>query len=160
MTALNWTETLVLDNRRMDTTHREFVDLLNAVSEAGDDELLSRFRTLLDHTVAHFAQEERWMQATGFAPENCHQTQHTMVLQVMREVEQRAAAGETVFIRRLVPELAAWFPQHTDMMDASLAYHCSQVGYDTTEEVLRESTGQAQPLPAQPITGCGSTSCS
>lgn len=160
MSALTWTDTLVLDNPRMDATHREFVELLNAVAEAADDELLPRYRELLAHTVEHFAQEDRWMQATGFAPENCHQTQHTMVLQVMREVAQRAEGGETEFIRRLVPELATWFPQHADMMDAALAYHCAQVGYDTTDEVMRARAGTAAPLPAEPITGCGSTSCS
>ncbi|WP_119155685.1 hemerythrin domain-containing protein [Caldimonas tepidiphila] len=158
MTALTWTDTLVLDNPRMDTTHREFVELLNAVAAADDEALLPGFRELLEHTVEHFAQEERWMLATGFAPENCHQTQHAMVLQVMREVEQRAAGGETEFIRRLVPELASWFPQHAEMMDAALAYHCAQLGYDTTEEALRP--GAAAPaLPQAPITGCGSASC-
>lgn len=159
MAALTWTDTLLVDNPRMDATHREFVDLLNAVAEAADADLLPRYREFLAHTVEHFAQEDRWMQATGFAPENCHQTQHTMVLQVMREVAQRAEAGETEFIRRLLPELATWFPQHADMMDAALAFHCSQVGYDTTEEAMRAPAGTATPVPAEPITGCGSTSC-
>ena len=40
MAALEWTEPLVLDLPLMDDTHREFVDLLAAVEQAGDDQVL------------------------------------------------------------------------------------------------------------------------
>ena len=61
MAALEWTEALVLDLPLMDDTHREFVDLLAAVEQAGDDQVLPAWQALIDHTDQHFGQEDYWM---------------------------------------------------------------------------------------------------
>jgi hemerythrin len=158
MTALAWTEDLRLNQPQMDRTHEEFVALLaqaRAGLEAGDNPgALAGFERLLDHTVEHFAQEDRWMLATGFAPENCHTRQHATVLAVMREVVRLArdeARWEPLGV--LVNELALWFPQHARMMDAGLAQHMADVGYDPATGVA------AGVLPAQAITRCGSQGC-
>lgn len=158
MTALAWTEDLRLNQPQMDRTHEEFVALLAQARtglEAGDNPgALTGFERLLDHTVEHFAQEDRWMLATGFAPENCHTRQHATVLAVMREVVRLArdeARWEPLGV--LVNELALWFPQHARMMDAGLAQHMADVGYDPATGV---ATGT---LPAQAITRCGSQGC-
>lgn len=156
MPTLVWSDALKLDNPRMDATHVEFVDLLTRLEAAPDDELLPRYRRLVAHTEEHFAQEDRWMRRTGFAPENCHQAQHTQVLHVLREHERRMLAGKPVDLRRLAGELGAWFEHHAQTMDAALAFHCLQVGFDTTTETL---AGGDTPVPAQPITGCGSHAC-
>ena len=97
------------------------------------------------------------MLATGFAPENCHQSQHRQVLQVLREIEQQLLDGQAVDLRRLTGELAAWLEHHAQTMDAALAFHCAQVGFDTATETLRDPGARA---PAELITGCGSSSCS
>jgi hemerythrin-like metal-binding protein len=90
MSTLAWTDSLALNQPRMDTTHREFVELLATVERALDDHpdgLAADYQALVEHTVEHFAQEERWMASIGFAPENCHATQHKHVLDVLREVK-------------------------------------------------------------------------
>jgi hemerythrin-like metal-binding protein len=158
--ALVWNDAMLLKQPRMDATHREFVDLLAALDAALDhepDELAPRFTQLLDHTVEHFAQEERWMAAIGFAPENFHAFQHKHVLDVLREVKGViGSTGDAQILRRLISELAAWFPAHAQMMDAALAETMQACGYDT------ETGALARPLPSasEPITGCGSSSCS
>jgi hemerythrin-like metal-binding protein len=159
MTALAWNDAFLLQQPRMDATHREFVDLLGALEQALEhdpESLAARFAALLDHTVEHFAQEDRWMAAIGFAPENCHATQHKHVLDVLREVQGViGVTGDAQILRRLIGELAAWFPAHAQMMDAALAETMQAVGYDPETGTL------ARALPgAEPITGCGSTSCS
>jgi hemerythrin-like metal-binding protein len=162
MTALTWTESLALNNAQMDRTHEEFVDLLAACHAAlagPDDILLGAFDTLTQHTVEHFAQEDRWMAATGFAPANCHAYQHQAVLGVMQECVKRArgsddAAPDFEPLRLAVGELAIWFPQHAQSMDAALAQHLDSLQFDT-------ATGQcARPVPAEAMTGCGGSSCS
>lgn len=159
MTALAWTEDLRLNQPQMDRTHEEFVDLLaqaRASIEAGDPlRALADFERLLDHTVEHFAQEDRWMLATGFAPENCHTRQHATVLTAMREgvrLAREEARWEPLGL--LVNELALWFPQHAQMMDAGLAQHMAAVGFEPATGAV---TGV---LPAQAITRCGSAGCS
>ncbi len=158
MTALTWNESLALNNAQMDRTHEEFVDLLAACASAlpgPDAGLLQAFDLLTLHTVEHFAQEDRWMAATGFAPANCHAYQHQAVLAVMQECVKRARDGADFEPLRLaVDELAIWFPQHAQSMDAALAQHLASLQFDP-------ATGQcARPLPAEAQTGCGGSSCS
>lgn len=156
-TTLHWSDALALGNEAMDRTHEEFVEHLQVLQAATDEALRPALRTLIEHTEAHFGQEDAWMAATGFAPDNCHQRQHTMVLELMRQVE-RQAAQDLSLVRRLADELALWFPQHAQMMDAALAWHCEQVGFDTATGTLRPGAA-AQPLPDTPLSHCGSAGC-
>jgi hemerythrin len=97
------------------------------------------------------------MAATRFASGNCHAMQHKVVLQVMREGAVRAADhGELQVVRAMAAELALWFPQHAQSMDAALALHLRRVGFDA-------ATGEVHAPDALPeglIHGCGGSSCS
>ena len=44
MPVMEWSDTLVLDKGIMDDTHREFIDLLNRVADAPDENLLAVIR--------------------------------------------------------------------------------------------------------------------
>ena len=156
MPQLQWSDALALDLSVMDDTHREFVELLAVVDTAGDDTLLSGWRALVMHTDDHFSREDQWMQATRFSSTNCHSVQHKVVLQVMREGLAAGEAGDPGVIRQMARELAIWFPQHAQSMDAALALHLRSVGFDP-------STGAVaipRALPARIIHGCGGASCS
>jgi hemerythrin-like metal-binding protein len=160
MSTLTWSDSLTLNQPQMDQTHREFVDLLADVEAAlgsPHDTIAERFAELLAHTEQHFAQEEQWMQRIGFAPENCHAFQHKQVLDVLREVGRRIGTeGDQEILSNLVAELSKWFPVHAQMMDQALAETMAMVGLDP-------ATGQmSRPpeAPREPVTGCGSASCS
>ena len=163
MAAITWTETLALQQPRMDTTHREFVDLLNELEQALEgpvDAIKAALDRFTEHTVDHFAQEDAWMAQLGFAAENCHGFQHQSVLQVVQEVQRRLRAGPSdaanlALVRELVPGLAQWFPGHAQNMDAALALTMQEHGFDP--ETGRFA--QAADPGAAPITGCGSGSC-
>ena len=151
MPALTWSEALSLQMPVMDRTHVEFVDLLAAVEGSEDTALVTRWAALVAHTTEHFGQEDAWMAATGFAPENCHATQHKVVLQVLREGLKAGEAGQLAVIRQMAGELALWFPHHAQTMDASLALHMKSMGYDPeTGQVARP-----EQMPEQAISGCG-----
>ena len=154
MTTLTWSDALALQQPQMDATHEEFVALL-ADTEAAltqpEPELLARFEALVEHTVEHFAQEDSWMAATGFAPENCHAGQHQGVLALMTECAKRAREGADFEpLKIAVEELGTWFPQHAQTMDAGLAEHLAAVGFDP-------ATGHCEIVIADavPIRGCG-----
>lgn len=154
--TLPWSEALALGLDAMDDTHREFVDLL-ARAEASDDAALpAAWDALIAHTDAHFGREDAWMRSTGFSSVNCHSTHHKVVLVVMREGAVRAAAGELAPVRQMIRELAAWFPQHAQTMDAALALHLRGVGFDADSGAIR----LPELLPAETISGCGGAACS
>lgn len=156
MTTLAWTDKLVLNQPQLDTTHEEFVGLLNdfgAALDAGED-ALAAYDALLAHTEAHFAMEEDWMARCGFDPQNCHASQHKMVLNVMREALRYATElKDREPLKILRTELAGWFPQHAEMMDAALVFTMEQLGFDPATGQRREAVA------ATASHGCGSGSC-
>ena len=156
MPALPWSDALALGLSFMDDTHKEFVDLLARAEAADDERLPAAWDELVAHTADHFGREDEWMLATGFTRGNCHSVQHKVVLQVLREGLAAARAGNVAPARQMVQELAAWFPQHAQTMDAALALHLRGIGYDPeTGEVL-----EPERLPAEEISGCGGATCS
>jgi len=154
--GLAWQANLQTGDGRMDDTHEEFVTMLNRILQTPMRDHLPLYREFLAHTVEHFAQEERWMVATGFSPDNCHASHHNTILDTMRAVEEHYLKGDNEIIQRLAEALAEWFPQHAASMDAGLAQHMKNVGFDSHTETL------ADPDAIRPATmsGCGSVSCS
>lgn len=154
--GLNWAPQLETGDARMDETHEEFVDMLNQLLATPTEQQLPLYRQFIAHTVEHFAQEERWMVATGFAADNCHASHHATILETMNAVVEHFEQGDTDIINRLAEALAEWFPQHAASMDAGLALHMKEVGFDSKTETL------ADPDKVRPATmsGCGSVSCS
>lgn len=155
MPALPWSDGLALGLSFMDDTHKEFVELLARAEEADDAILPALWEALVAHTADHFTREDEWMYSTGFSRDNCHSLQHRVVLQVLREGLARALAGDLAPARMMIQELAVWFPQHAQTMDAALALHLRGIGYDPeTGEVL-----EPRRLPAEAIQGCGGATC-
>lgn len=154
--GLTWNPRLHTGDHRMDDTHEEFVDMLNRLLATPPAEQLPLYREFVAHTVEHFAQEERWMLATGFSADNCHASHHATILETLNAVVDHYQQGDTEIIGRLAEALVEWFPQHAASMDAGLAQHMKDVGFDSRTETL------ADPARVKPATmsGCGSVSCS
>lgn len=155
MSSFTWSPEMSLDMPALDTLHTECTDLIAAVLDASDDTVLARWDRLVAHTAEHFGQEDRWMQDTGFAPNNCHSSQHAIVLNIMREGAEKGANGDLGIVRQMAQELTLWLPQHIDAMDANLAMHLASVGYDTV-------TGQIanpQALPETSVSSCSVEPC-
>ncbi|MCU0896606.1 MAG: hemerythrin domain-containing protein [Burkholderiales bacterium] len=129
MPLLEWSPEFVLEVPVMDDTHREFVDMLNALAEASDPELLDRLDAFIAHTDAHFARENAWMVDIMFPPIHCHKGEHDNVMGLLREVRERVAAGQIELGRVLARELPEWFRLHASTMDAALAQVIRAVGY-------------------------------
>ncbi len=154
--GLDWSANLHTGDERMDSTHEEFVTMLNALLKTPPTEQLNLYREFLNHTVEHFAQEDRWMAATGFSEDNCHAGQHATILETMRAVETHYVQGNQEIISRLAEALVEWFPQHAATMDAGLAQHLKSVNFDSETETLADPSN----IKNVTMSGCGSVSCS
>jgi hemerythrin len=152
---LSWGEALVTGDARMDATHEEFVDMLKAIKALPHEQQLEPYRAFYQHTVDHFAQEERWMLATGFTADNCHASHHATILETMRAVEEHYLQGDTEIIERMMDAMAEWFPGHANSMDRGLALHLIDVGFDSTSETVADPSRLKNVV----MSGCGSVSC-
>ena len=74
----------------------------------------------------------------------------------MNAVVEHFEKGDTDIINRLAEALVEWFPQHAATMDAGLALHMKDVGFDSRTETLADP-GKVRPAT---MSGCGSVSCS
>ena len=155
MSSFTWAPEMSLDMPALDTLHTECTDLIAAVLDAADDALLALWDRLIAHTAEHFAQEDRWMQTTGFAPNNCHSSQHATVLQIMREGAEKGAEGNLGIVRQMAHELTVWLPHHIDAMDAGLAQHLNEVGYDTVTGHI----SKPEMLPQNTVSSCSVEPC-
>lgn len=156
MSTLAWSESLALQQPQMDTTHHEFVDLLGTLEsalDADDGSLDAALDAVVEHTEAHFAQEEHWMLGMGFAPQNCHSYQHAQVLKAMHEVQDRLRDdGDVALVRQLADELVEWFPAHSRSMDANLAQCMVSMGYLPADAL-------DAPPPPRPVAAAGACAC-
>ena len=155
--TLLWSDSLALGLDVMDETHREFIVLLSLVDQAGDTDLLPAWRQVVEHTQDHFDREDQWMRSTRFSSSNCHSMQHKVVLQTMREVASRVQlSGDLAMLRDMSQQLGQWFLNHAQSMDAALALHLRNAGFDP----LTGLVSMPDALPADVIHGCGGSSCS
>jgi hemerythrin-like metal-binding protein len=130
MPSLPWSQELELGLPAMDRTHREFVELLAQAQRSSDTALPAAWDALIDHTQAHFAQEDEWMRVTRFASAKRHAVQHNVILQVLQEGSARIAEGNFASARVMTHVIEVWFPQHAQLLDSKLAAHMAQVGFD------------------------------
>ena len=125
MALMQWQDALYrLGVEEMDHTHREFVDLANRLHGAPDEDFAALFDELIAHSEAHFANENRLMEESGFPPIGIHRGEHERVLGVLRLIRERLGAGELALARDFVTrEIPEWFSQHAASMDTALALH-------------------------------------
>ena len=116
-----WTDRYLLGYPPMDATHREFVEVVNAILSAPDAEIGPLLDKFAQHAEKHFGEEREWMKTTDFPAADCHIDEHEAVMASVRLVVGVVAEGDFAEGRRLATELAKWFPGHADYMDAPLA---------------------------------------
>ena len=129
MSLAPWKPEYELGLAPMDETHREFIDWLNRLDAAPDEEFLTGLDTFIEHTQHHFDQEDRWMRGSMFPPVECHGGMHAEILKIARFVREQVSKGNLKMGRQLVKELVPWFDDHAATMDSALASWINQTEY-------------------------------
>lgn len=116
-----WDDRYLLGHAEIDNTHREFVELVNALQMADDANLGDALEAFAVHAEAHFAAENEAMLKNDFPPRDCHIDEHNKVLASVHEVRSLLAEGDIGIARELTVALIEWFPAHADYLDSALA---------------------------------------
>jgi hemerythrin-like metal-binding protein len=139
--TLAWHDGFLLGYGPMDGVHQEFVQCVSALQVATDADLPAALDALEAHVLAHFGEEDRWMEESGFPARECHVNEHAAVLASLRGVKQRLAQGDAAVCRRLALELARWFPGHADYLDSALAHWMCKQRLGGKPVVVRRDMG-------------------
>ncbi len=82
-----WSDSYLLGYIPMDDTHKEFVELVNAMKQASDEAFAAALDAFEKHAVRHFNEENAWMKATDFPSMDCHIDEHAAVLASVQGVQ-------------------------------------------------------------------------
>jgi hemerythrin len=132
-----WSDEHLLGYGPMDETHKEFVALVDALLSCEDRDVAANLEAFERHAVAHFAEEDAWMESTNFPPRDCHVEEHAAVLKSVREVLELVKQGDVAEGRRLAAALADWFPGHAFHLDSALSHWMVKRSHGGKPVVLR-----------------------
>jgi len=120
--AFQWSDRFLLGNTAIDDTHREFVDCVDALLTASDEEMPAALERFIAHAEDHFNQENAWLAAEDFpGGGGCHIDEHGKVMSSAHDVRKKVAEGNLDIAREFARALMDWFPGHADYMDSALA---------------------------------------
>lgn len=134
-----WTDRYLMGYKPMDDTHREFVEIVDALLSADDAQIAAHLAAFAAHAERHFEEERAWMEETEFPARECHVDEHSKVMASVLQVQEIVAAGNTAEARSLAAALKDWFPGHADYMDASLSQWMCKKKLGGTPIVVRRN---------------------
>ena len=136
---LSWRDDYLLGYGPMDSTHREFVEVVSALLTCEDAEVLGHLEAFERHAKEHFGEEGAWMEGTDFPPKDCHIQEHAAVMASVKQVIEVVKAGDVAEGRRLATALADWFPGHAFHLDSALAHWMVKRSHGGKPVVLRRN---------------------
>jgi hemerythrin len=137
--TFKWRDNYLMGYGPMDETHREFVDIVDAILSCDDASVAAHLEAFAKHAESHFAQENEWMEKNDFPARDCHVDEHAAVLKSVYQVLEVVRQGDVDEGRRLAAALADWFPGHADYLDSALAQWMAKRTHGGTPIVLRRN---------------------
>ena len=109
---------------KMDTTHKEFIDLYNNVDTKLESGFKNNLILLIHHTKRHFDAEEKLMDEFDYPRSKEHKDEHKKVLAEMSYFVEisRSSFGFKMLKAYYLEKIPEWFDLHLMSMDSDLAH--------------------------------------
>ncbi|MGB0671556.1 MAG: bacteriohemerythrin [Rhodospirillales bacterium] len=123
---LLWEDEFSVDVVSVDDEHRELFRLFNLLVEtvfagAPFDDVMMAFEALLNHTVMHFAHEERIMENIDLPQYSHHKEQHGRLLSEAKSVAEGLTEEATVEeLTAILAYLRLWILRHIMLSDKGI----------------------------------------
>ncbi len=128
MPSLEKSAALTIQEPTIDRDHTVFIDFVNQMQTADQQQFVQLFERLLTHTQAHFEYENKLMEQYGFPAIAEHQGEHHRVLTELKRFKQRVDKGMIAMGRAYISELVPqWFMLHVSTMDRALDAHIANI---------------------------------
>ncbi len=118
----------LLNFEKMDTLHKEFLDIYNSVDISSIESIITKSKELLEHSKKHFLEEETLMEEYKYPTIKEHKDEHNKVLS---EMEYFIKNSQSIFGKKMlkayyVEKLPDWFDLHLLSMDSDLVHHLNK----------------------------------
>lgn len=125
MAFLEWRPEFSVGDPAVDHEHRELIQLVNTAataiqSDSSVVEVDKAFGDLLRGISAHFAHEERQMQAASYDQSEIHKEDHEHLIDALRDIMDADLHDSDRSAEHLVQLLGDWFTGHFSVHDARL----------------------------------------
>ncbi len=112
---------LLVGFKPIDDLHREFQDILDALTDPAEGDFGTHLLGLHKHLLRHCAIEEEFMRQEDYPHIDRHRRDHQRLLESVSDARRRFDAGDLEATRRYCQELLGWFRIHAQTEDAELA---------------------------------------
>lgn len=118
----------LLKNDKMDTLHKEFLDIYNSVETSRIESFIKKLTEILEHSKRHFAKEEELMDSSSYPTFREHKEEHAKVLAEMQYFinNSHSMIGKKMLKAYYMEKIPDWFDLHLISMDSDLAAHLSK----------------------------------
>ncbi len=125
MAFLDWTDSLSIGYRLLDTDHKRLIELVNRLHDASEQgqnqaSLLAIIDALIDYTKTHFVHEETLMRKTAYPQFIPHKIEHDRLIRQIEDMRKRFAAGQIGLSRDTIVFIRTWLCDHIVKVDRSL----------------------------------------
>lgn len=128
--AFHWKDELSVGFGKIDEQHKELFRRYNSLLEAcregkGREAIMPVLDFMIEYVTTHFAEEERFMQETGYPQMQDHVKAHRELFRYVSEVhDELQEKGATVgVITSINHTLFNWLLRHVKQTDAMLGRH-------------------------------------
>lgn len=113
----------LLNYEKMDTLHKEFVDIYNSIEEGSIESYKNVMFKLIEQTKRHFCEEESLMLESEYPRKKEHMDEHNKVLAEMEYFLKvsHSKFGQSMLKSYVKNKLPYWFEYHVISMDSDLS---------------------------------------
>lgn len=135
MAFFNWSEQFETGISEIDFQHRHLINLVNNLAEAKDEQdstarsiiVKITLEQLLQYTVYHFENEEKFMGKAQYEHLQEHKKAHELLKSKALEINNRLENGEDI-LSDLLDFLKGWLQQHILVVDMAYVPSLKKAG--------------------------------
>ena len=128
MSLMRWNDEYLTFNQVIDEQHQRLFEIVNGIYDMmrvgrGGESVAYALTELAEFTRFHFATEEKFMAEANFPSSEPHASEHTRLLDEIRELRHRVIDGSTVVTMNEMSFLKEWLLTHFTGPDKGLAVY-------------------------------------
>ena len=133
MSVFPWMDKYSVHVKEIDLQHKKLVDLLNVLAEAmsngrGNDVLNTIFNELVDYTVFHFAEEEKYFEKIEYPQADEHRNEHKELVEQALKLKADFESNKIGISIEVMQFLKKWLIDHISGTDMELGKMLNRSG--------------------------------